>query len=445
MKRDSIHTIMKILFFALLHAFALAAFSQQPEIGGYYVYYGSLHDHSSVSDGEGSATDAYSAARDAAHYDFFALTDHGELLSNNEWNTVKQIANYFNEDGVFVALWGFEWSSPLYGHAVVIGSGSYCSAILGGVGSFTEFVQWVNARDCLAFFAHPGYTDANGTEFDHFHGVPSYKFVGMELWNGRDGFSTYYDNNGYFSGDDGLSYYDEALIRGWRIGAMGNEDNHNANWGVIESAMAVLAPELTREAIWDALMKRRVYSTLDQNLEMSFKIQGQEMGSVLHPGSYQGEIRLHDAGEEVFTKVELICNGRICQSFAIEEVSPLIHFDTETRSGDYIYIRVYQQDGDRAISSPIYFDDATSSPELLEENRQDIQLYYANGRSYIQIVGIISPVMLTMTDYSGHICYRTIMEPNEILEFSATSLSSGIYLLYVEGHPELQVRKLVIR
>lgn len=429
----------------LLHALAISAFAQHPEIGGYHVYYGSLHDHSSASDGKGSALDAYSAAKNAAHYDFFALTDHGELLSDNEWESVKQIANAFNVDGVFAAMWGFEWSSPTNGHAVVLGSTGFCSAILGGVGSFSEFVDWVNARYCLVFFAHPGYTDAYGTEFNHFHGAPSCKFVGMELWNGRDGFSTYYDNNGYFSDDNGLSYYDEALIRGWRIGAMGNEDNHNANWGVIESAMAVLAPELTREAIWNALLNRRVYSTLDHNLEMSFKIQGQEMGSVLHPGSYPGEIRLHDADEEVFTKVDLICNGRVCQSFTVNEASILIQFDAEANAGDYMYIRVYQQDGDRAISSPVFFDDVTSLPGVQEENDQNIQVLYGSGRSYIRATGIMSPTTITLTDFSGRTCYKKIIEPDETLEFSSASLSCGIYLVCIEGHPEFKVRKLVIR
>jgi hypothetical protein len=341
----------------VLNIFLFSVSAQPARIGGFNIYYGSLHNHCSISDGKGSALDAYSSAKTNAGFDFFALTDHGELMSPGEWSTIKNTADDFNENGVFAALWGFEWSSPAYGHVVVLGSNDYCMAIVGSVASFSRLVHWVESRECLAFFAHPGYADDNGTEFSHFNTFPSDKFFGMELWNGSDNFDRYYVNNGYFKDDGGLGYYDEAMQRGWKIGAAGNEDNHNANWGNLDSRMAVLAGDLTRSSVWEALRSRRFYSTLDKNLEISFKIRGEEMGSTLPSGSYEGEIRLHDADNESFTKVELLRNGTLYETFSVHESAPVISFSVDAAPGDYYYIVVYQEDGGQAITSPVFFDD----------------------------------------------------------------------------------------
>jgi len=344
-----------LLLFLISASFTVIA--QNGHIGGFNVYYGTLHNHCDISDGKGSVSTAYSVAKKTSHYDFFGLSDHAEMMTLSEWNSMKSNANLNNEDGVFVTFWGFEWSSPIYGHVIVVGTNNYSSAISLNTNTFTKLINWVNTRDCLVFFNHPGDYNSSGSEFNHFRNTPSSKFVGMELWNENYKFDRYYYNNGYYTNDNGLSYYDEALIRGWRIGASGSEDNESGTWGSMESKMAVLASDLTRNSIWEALKSRRFYSTLDRNLEISFKIQGQEMGSLLHSGSYNGEIRLHDAGNEFFTKVELLRNGMIQETYILEEANPAIPFLIEASPGDYFYIRVYQQDGDQAISSSVFFND----------------------------------------------------------------------------------------
>ena len=48
--------------------------------GKFNVYYGYLHAHTEFSDGRGEAVSAYKMARDEAKLDFFAVTDHSELL-----------------------------------------------------------------------------------------------------------------------------------------------------------------------------------------------------------------------------------------------------------------------------------------------------------------------------------------------------------------------------
>ena len=122
----------------------------------YNVYYGHLHNHSSVSNGTGSPDDAYLYARDVAGLDFFGLTDHAEQVSSSEWTTIRNAAETYNEDGVFVTFWGFEWSSSRYGHVTVINTDDYCSSVQLGTNTFDELVSWLATRDGAAFFNHPG-------------------------------------------------------------------------------------------------------------------------------------------------------------------------------------------------------------------------------------------------------------------------------------------------
>jgi hypothetical protein len=98
----------------------LSASAQHPGIGGYNVYYGSLHNHSNVSDGSGTPATAYNYARNTAHLDFFGLSDHSTYLTTAQWTDVRNQADASNQDGIFTTFYGFEWSSKAgYGHITV--------------------------------------------------------------------------------------------------------------------------------------------------------------------------------------------------------------------------------------------------------------------------------------------------------------------------------------
>ena len=99
----------------------------------YNTYFGFLHSHSKLSDGEGTPYEAYTFARDQGGLDFFALSDHGELLDiwpwEEEWKELKEAAQNTYAPGSFVTLWGFEWSNPVYGHITVLNTNDFTNAI----------------------------------------------------------------------------------------------------------------------------------------------------------------------------------------------------------------------------------------------------------------------------------------------------------------------------
>ena len=346
---------MKLLLLNLFLLLCITLKATSPSIGGYNVYYGNLHNHTSYSDGAGTPADAYAYAKNKAKLDFFGLSDHDNYLDSIKWSDTKKQADAFNQDGVFSTFYGFEWSSNQnYGHVTVVGTPDYTTTAI--TNTFENLKTWLSTRQGIAFFNHPGRENTKNKEFDHFKGTLSDKFVGIELWNKTDGFDTYYYNDGYTINDNSKGFYDEALGLGWKIGASGSGDDHDGTWGNAEdSRMAILSGSLTRADLWEALQARRFYSTMDKNLALSFKINNKEMGSTLTPGTYKLQVQASDADGEVFTDVELFNKDHnVVQSWTPNSAIVDISTNQITTDGDYYYVKVTEEDGGEAISSPIW-------------------------------------------------------------------------------------------
>src|SRR5689334_24040140 len=88
------------------------------------LFYGDLHNHTGYSDGVGRPEDALRQMRTRGLH-FAAITDHGEWLDREtvirdaeKWAAAaRQGAAHSDDD--FVAIRGFEWSSPHQGHSNV--------------------------------------------------------------------------------------------------------------------------------------------------------------------------------------------------------------------------------------------------------------------------------------------------------------------------------------
>ena len=321
-------------------------------IGNWNVYYGHLHNHTTVSDGSGSLDEAYSHARDEGGLDFFSTADHSEQISSSEWNNTKNVANSYNQDGVFTTFYAFEWSSGGHGHVTIVNTDDYCHSNQSSTNTFNELMTWLSSRDTVAFFNHPG---RESNAFNHYEGTVSDKFVGMELWNKTDGFSRYYYNDGFHSNDGGMGHFDEALLRGWKIGASGAEDNHGTTWGTrVPFRKAILANNLTRADLFEAMKQRRFFSTLDKNIGLLIEMDSQPMGSTVYGGTNTIVIQANDADNEIFDRVELLKNGVVINTWYPNSSTPYISEVVNSADGDYYYARVRQMDGDEAISSPIW-------------------------------------------------------------------------------------------
>ncbi len=341
----------KLLILLFVIAVQGNAIAQSPSIGGYNVYYGILHNHTTVSDGTGTQDDAYHYARYTAGLDFFSTADHHNYIEESEWEEIRATSDKYNEDGVFTALWGFEWTGS--SHVTVTNTEDYPGISPDPAGSLEQLYAWLDARNGVAFFNHPNRGD--GKSFEGFVSRPCSKVVGMELFNSMDDFSVHYYNDGYWPDDGGLGHFDEALTRGWRIGAAGSDDNHAATWGTRTGyRLAILSDHLTRADLLEAMRARRFYSTLDKNIALSFKIDSSEMGSIVPAEPHDIHILATDGDGESFTRVMIFRNGFEFNTWDIDTNDVNLSLPVSTVSNEYYYIKVTQADGDEAISSPIF-------------------------------------------------------------------------------------------
>jgi len=357
----------KIAGLLILVLFAVCIISSiwenSSSVDEFNVYYGNLHAHTGLSDGVGTPAQAFAKARDTAGLDFYAITDHDywpDDMTDSDWSQIKKAANDYNEDGVFTAFWGFEWTSDIeennngdkgLGHFTVINTDDWAHSRNSATNTLSKFVKWLDGTSGLAFFNHPGQYN---TTFDKFVFDYSENIVGMELWNRSSGFSYYY-NNGYNKNDGGYGYYDEALRLGWYIGAGGGHDTHDESWGTLNDyRLAVLAKENTRTSILAAYKARRFFSSADKNISFSFTANGSQMGSKINGGSLNITIEASDRDNEKFDRIQLLKNGDVVKTWTPNSANVLVTHTLTGAKDEYFYARVRQSDNDEAVSSPIF-------------------------------------------------------------------------------------------
>lgn len=307
---------------------------------------GSVHDHSTDSDGDASA-DAI-AAWEFAHraelgIDFGALSDHADFLpfsyhdpfGGNVWKRQAVIDRRFTRDG-FSFLRGFEYTSDQENHVGVIGSSEFLGGSRANSVSMAPLYRWIAARDAAA--AARGDTDDAGiVEFNH----PSAK--GALQWDNLTFEPSVAANVAAIEvyGDQGFSaknlahsdagWYWLALARGWTVGPVMNWDTHH--WHNILrqpdvgrscgdgtrtlpcQRTLVLATANTPRAIMAALRARRTTATEHPSLWATLRGPGGIwQGSTLANAQAGSTIALTiEAGSSIWplTSVQIVADGGI--------------------------------------------------------------------------------------------------------------------------------------
>jgi hypothetical protein len=362
---------------------ATTSFAQTPT---YNFYYGNLHAHSSYSDGNQdeatshAATPAqdYSFADASLHLDFLGISEHNHAQAGmslpNYAKGLRQADSLTTTN--FVALYGMEWGVISGGgHILVYG----VDQLLGWeAGNFNVFVakndyqslfKQINRRPgAFALFAHPqsgDYGNLAGTAA--FSPRADSSVVGTPL---RSGPAT--STNITYSNKSTGSYestYQRMLAKGYHVGISFDHDNHNTTFGrTTPGRLVVLAPTLTKADLMVALRNRRFYASDDWNTQVNFTLNGQPMGSILQGGTGNAAISVNvaDADAEPVGTITLMRgvpgNGVNAVSVATAPAgsAALTFNDTNTpNSAYYYYAIITQPDGDRIVTSPIWYSRST--------------------------------------------------------------------------------------
>lgn len=317
--------------------------------GEWNVYLGQLHAHSGDMDKIGPAEAVFSAARDSG-MDFFALTDYSHSFENSQngsitaegaaisptWSDGKAAAEAASGDG-FLAIFGYEmgWQRDLrLGHIVTFGTPGWQCRGQDGFNRLPAYYEVLTNVDAsIGMFCHPGEFYGDFENFSH------------HRWDYDDHMALL-----EVSGEDGalfLEGYQRALDQGWHVAPAANEASHRGNWGASPVRTGILADSLTETSLLDAIRARRVFATLDKELEVQFSLGGHMMGSRLSKmEDYTARFQLsHPRGTiEIVSK-----GGQVVASCGSGETSL-----TVPGGFPYYYLRVVEDGQILAVTAPIW-------------------------------------------------------------------------------------------
>ncbi len=315
-----------------------------PQVGPYRVLAGSLHDHSTDSDGDSTSeavADFLSRYREDLGLDYAALTDHSDAFPvayqrtvnaaqaqdpsvvpvPDLWRRQGALEQQYDSD-MFSVLRGFEWTNDQQNHLNVLLSSNWTSRATTGDASLRmePFWTWLSTPptvdptgtglgfgggDGIGIFNHPG--DKGALNWDDYglNASAAQRMALIEIHGS-------YGRDGRLDSDAGWYWF--ALSRGWHVSPVMNWDWHewSAPDGVLKNPTPgasydqgggylpgqrslVLATSSRRAAMREALSSRRTSATEIPDLWASLR--GPK-------GVWQGGIIEGDPGETIELQVD---------------------------------------------------------------------------------------------------------------------------------------------
>lgn len=354
------------------------------------LFWGDLHVHSTMSDGAGSPQFCYEYAKNVSMLDFAAVTDHDfelyhawftrkqQVISDEAWRQCLTISEQHTTPLDFVAIPAYEWTGRPHGDR--------CVYFLEASG--TPIFRCQDER-----FDTPEklWRALESVGPDSALTVPhstTNEFMGCNWSSRNDRLETLveiYSMHGSSECLNGLRpvrgevegrSVRDALAKGYRLGFVAGGDMHSSQPGnpllaegpystlrYRAGLTAVLCKEKTREAIFRSMKARRCYATTGDRILLSFTVNGVDMGGEVRLREPDAllRIRLRVAGTSALRKVEIIRDGDVFEEYAPGD--GVTTFSTEVqhrnpvitgKSWSYYYLRVVQDNGEMAWSSPVW-------------------------------------------------------------------------------------------
>jgi hypothetical protein len=371
------------------------------------IFWGDLHGHTNLGQGLESPGFIYHWARDVEGLDFVAHVEHdaagdidiwvGEEFRNYQgrshskgmsdireyiketWELRKSLVREHYQEGIFVPFLGYEWASNVYGHMNVIYRVDDAPIFYPESFWQQDFDQqklWelLQGYDALTIPHHSStvlnWAYASGYNWAYY----DRRFVrNVEIyskWGNSESFgcprATVHQTP--------ATCVIEGLGRGYRFGFVGGSDSHASRpgsdcleWGwdgiYRQSGLtAIYSPELTRDALFDALVRRHCYATTGVRMLVDFGVNEQPMGSEITVADAQDvkNVFFKVYGTHSLETVEIVKNGTPLYRYqGRDELDRAIELTIPDRAAtsereDYYYLRVRQADGSMAWASPVW-------------------------------------------------------------------------------------------
>ena len=303
-----------------------------PSPTGMKMYWGDLHNHCNLTYGHGDMRDAFEAAKE--QLDFVSVTPHAmwpdipgkndprlewviayhtdafKRLRQGGYGKYVRMTNEYNREGEFLTFIGYEAHSMEHGDHVALNYDLDAPLV-----ECTSIEDWKRkARGHKVFITphHMGYqTGYRGYNWKFFTEGDQTPFVEMYSRHGLaesdQGDYPYLHDMGPRQWEGTVQY---GLELGHKFGLIGSTDQHSGYPGSYgDGRVGVLAPSLTRDAIWEGLRTRHVCCATGDKINIDFRINDAVMGEVVN-GSRR-RIYLNVTGDSCIDYVDLIKNGRL--------------------------------------------------------------------------------------------------------------------------------------
>lgn len=332
----------------------------------YNHYYGLLHSHTSATDGHGTYDDAYYMARDKSNLDFFAVTEHSNMLDHNEisnindatnskeWNDLISSRDKFTYKDKFIALHGFEMTYPYnvidpIGHINIFNSSGFITANKPEMTLDNFYKILSEDENLIGQFNHP--CDKFGKFNDFKYNLLADKVMCLlEVGNGY--------NKDMEKNIHSYDMYQIALDKGWHVAPTCSQDNHIVDFGIANQFRTViLATDLNRENLYDSLKNMRVYATEDKNIKIDYTINDLPMGSQLkNPSKLRFSISVVDNDEDDKIKnIQVIGNkGQIINDKEFNSNLAKLDFSINAKKNNFYYVKVIQSNNKISVTAPIW-------------------------------------------------------------------------------------------
>ena len=343
-------------------------------------FWGDLHTHTRYSDGRGTPEEMFDFGYRYASLDFCAISDHAFITTDRMWEDIKAATKSAHRPGEYVTFLGYEWSGPQDvggDHNVYTTEDdmplfrSFLGYSYGNLRHYHGPERQAGHVEDLFRALSENFRNENLLTIPHYGGRP-----GNPQWHNdrlQRGIEIFSDHR---RSEDWVATF---LERGHRVGIVASTDNHsgNAGYGVRRidvtrgqdgavfspfspaergtALLAVQAPALTRDSIFQGIYHRRTYATSGERIVLRFEVAGEPMGSEVRAAG-PVEISARVVGADRLKLVRVVKNGRILYSIDVARDAAEFEFvDTDgAPDGAYYYLDVVQEDGEKAISSPVW-------------------------------------------------------------------------------------------
>lgn len=293
-------------------------------------YWGDLHSHCSISYGHGTVDQALARARQ--QLDFCSITGHAfwpdmptdraiyaEIIDYHtegfarlarNWDQLLARQAAATEPGKFIAFPSYEWHSLQYGDHNVYAVGPDLQLV--AAPDLPALRAQARRQGALIIPHHIGYAAGyRGLDWRHFRDEIS-PFVEVYSLHGcSESDAAPYPMLHDMGPRDAGSTAAAGWNLGHRFGIIGSTDHHSAYPGSHgDGRLGVFATALTREALWEALLARRVCAATGDRIDARLFVNAAGIGSSIQaPG--QRQVKVQVRGSDALDRVELLKNERV--------------------------------------------------------------------------------------------------------------------------------------